>query len=180
DVFDGMATVGKVTRRPVSVVASATVKKSLGNGYRQTLESRKSHGQVSTVHGQVQSPPQVDVPPHEEPGGSHSSPFWTAPSPHTGTVVVVVLDVVVLVVDVVVDVVVVVGVGQRPVTAPEPSVVSCCPTHSLSMSVSMAFVWPSPVQPVTLSNDLPKFAAALARQPPGALSTGTSFLAAFE
>src|SRR5262249_3485711 len=168
-----MATVGKLTRRPVSVVGSATVKKSFGNGYRQTLGSRKSHGQVSTVHGQVQSLPQVDVLPHEEPGGSHSSPFWTAPSPHTGTVVVVVLDVVAVVV-------VVVVVGQRPVTAPEPSVVTCCPTHSLSMSASMAAIWPSLVQPVTLSNDLPKFAAALSRQPPGALSTGTSFLAAFE
>src|SRR2546422_9433778 len=77
ELFFGIATVVKLTRFPVSVVPSATVKKSLGNGYRHTAGSRKSHGQLPGTHGHVQSDWQTWLPPQEEPGGSHCSPGST-------------------------------------------------------------------------------------------------------
>src|SRR5262245_53550072 len=86
----------KFTRRPVSVVASATVYQSFGNGYMHALGSSESHEQV---HESWHVPPSV---PHDEPGGSHCSPgSRTALLQRPFRVVVVVLvDVVVVVMQV--------------------------------------------------------------------------------
>src|SRR5207249_3433004 len=83
------------TRFPLSVVPSATVKKSLGNGYRHTAGSRKSHGQLPGTQGHVQSDWQTWLPPHDEPGGSHCSPGSTELLPQRVVDVVVVVVVVV-------------------------------------------------------------------------------------
>ena len=98
EALRGMATSGKWTRRPVSVLPSATVNQSLGKGYRQTLGSRKSQGQALRSHGQVQSLRQSALPPHDDPGTSHCSPLSTAPFPHAGEIA-----------------------GQRPLTLPSSS-----------------------------------------------------------